>query len=106
MTDTTPFALCVGLIAAILYIGTDYRQMNLCKATTMLVVSPIAFLMAFETISVCSLAFYLLTNLLVFKVLLTPACLFLTAFGVIFAALMYLCSKVVDDKGEHIVQCV
>jgi len=106
MTDTTPFALCVGLIAAILYIGSAYRQMNLCKATIILILSPIIFFMAFETISVLSLAFYLLTNILVFKVLLTPAVLFLTAFGVIFAALMYLCSKVVDDKGEHIVQCV
>ncbi len=106
MTDTTPFALCVGLIAAILYIGSAYRQMNLCKAAIILFLSPIVFFMAFETISVVSLAFYLLTNLLVFKVLLTPACLFLTAFGCIFTSLVYLCNLVVDDKGEHIVQCV
>jgi hypothetical protein len=106
MSDTLPFAICLGLTAAILYIGSAYRQMNLCKATIILILSPIAFFMVFETISVFSLAFYLLTNILVFKVLLTQGFLIVVACVAGFAALMQICNLAVDDKGEHIVQCV
>jgi hypothetical protein len=104
MSETLPFALCLGLIGAILYVGVRALQkpMNPYAAAFVILLSPIVLFMVFETISVLSLATYLLSKALLFKVLLTP-----TFVGVAsFAALVYICGKVVNKKGEHTVHCV
>jgi hypothetical protein len=62
--------------------------------------------MVFETVSVLCLAVYLFTHLLIFKIILTPAFLFLATGLASFAAVVYICGKVVDEKGEHVVQCI
>jgi hypothetical protein len=104
MNNTFPLALCMGLSGAIMYVGFRSLQQPLspAAATFLLLVSPIALFMVFESVSVLGLAFYLLTKALLVNILLTPAFVGVASF----AALVYICSKVVDEKGEHVVQCI
>ncbi len=103
MNNTFPLALCMGLSGAILYIGfrTTQKPLSPAAATFLLLTSPIALFMVFESVSVLGLAVYLFSRLLI-NILLTPAFVGLASF----AALVYICSKIVDEKGEHVVQCV
>ena len=108
MSDTLPFAIFLGLIGAILYVGVRalQRPMNPYAAAFLILLSPIVLFMVFETISVLALATYLLGKVLLFKVILTQGFLIVIACVASFAALMQICNLAVDDKGEHIVQCV
>lgn len=103
MNDTGPLAFCMGLTAAILYIGSAYLKGTItpCLAAIVLLITPITFFMAFESISVISLFLYLLGKMLLFTIILTPVFTLLS--GIVFVFYIY---DVVDEKGEHIVHCI
>ena len=98
----------MGLSGAILYVGFRALQKPLspAAATFLMLTAPVALFIVFETVSVLGLATYLLTKALLVNVLLTPAFYMITMVVASFAALVYVCGKVVDEKGEHVVQCI
>ena len=103
MNDTGPLAFCMGLTAAILYIGSAYLKGTItpCLAAMVLLITPITFFMAFESISVISLFLYLLGKMLLFTIILTPVVMLLSGIATVF----YIYDDD-DEKGEHIVHCI
>ena len=103
MNDTGPLAFCMGLTAAILYIGSAYLKGTItpCLAAIVLIITPITFFMAFESISVVSLFLYLVGKMLLFTIILTPVFTLLSGIATVF----YIYDDD-DEKGEHIVHCI
>ena len=107
MNDTGPLAVCMGLTAAILYIGSAYLKGTItpCLAAIVLLITPITFFMAFESISVVSLFLYLLGKMLLFTIILTPVFTMVVTLLSGIATVFYIYVDD-DEKGEHIVHCI